>query len=259
MKRTYTVFVVAATMLACGPRQGATGSPGGQPKEQHDVEMSGEVPGAIDEPGQVAELVVASPPPATDTAGQAAPEAKLTIDDVTVRMVKTKYSTMVYCYVRNDGNAMGSASLGATFKDASGKVVGTAAGYVNGIVPGRKKPVQLFSSDKVDESASVNVEIEAVTSYGVEGEDDIYADNVSVEMSNGYPKVKGAAINKGTKTHSFVLYAVFSDASGSILGLAISGVIINVEAGASATFDCISITKLDAWDSVQVGVAEMME
>ncbi len=186
-------------------------------------------------------------------------EAKLTVEESSVKISRTQYSTSVYCYVKNDGSAPNGASIKATFKDASGTIVGTANGYVSDIQPSRKKPVQLYSSDKVDASATVKVEIDTISGYGNTGEDDISTGNVSVKKQYGYPKVMGEATNKGSATHSFTLYAVFLDASGSIIGMAICGSVSDLAAGGTKTFDCSSSDKIDSWDSVQVGVAAMLQ
>lgn len=186
-------------------------------------------------------------------------EAKLSIDESSIKVVRTKYSTTVYCYVKNDGKAANGASIKATFKDDSGTIVGTANGYVSDIVPGRKKAVSLFSSDKISGDANVKVELDNISGYGNVGEDDIEYGNISVKKQYGYPKVMGEVTNKGGEDHSFTSQAVFYDADGSIIGMAICGSISDLAPNATKTFDCTSSTKIKSWDKVEVGVASMLQ
>ena len=232
--------ILGSLSLACG-----------KGKKDADKETE-EALKALEALGQVAKQI-------DNTASTKADEAKLTVDEASVKVSRTQYSTSVYCYVQNEGGASNGASIKATFKDASGTIVGTANGYVSDILPGKKKPVQLYSSDKVDASATVKVEIDTISGYGNTGEDDISTGNVSVKKQYGYPKVMGEVTNKGSATHSFTLYAVFLDASGSILGMAICGSVSDLAAGGTKTFDCSSSEKIDSWDSVVVGVAAMLQ
>ena len=186
-------------------------------------------------------------------------EAKLSIDESSIKVVRTKYSTTVYCYVKNDGKAPNGASIKATFKDDSGTIVGTANGYVSDIVPGRKKAVQLFSSDKISGDANVKVEIDNISGYGNVGEDDIEYKNISVKKQYGYPKVMGEVTNNGQDEHSFTAQAVFYDSDGGIIGMAICGSISDLGTGDTKTFDCSSSTKIKSWDKVEVGVASMLQ
>ncbi len=181
--------------------------------------------------------------------------AKISIDESSIFVERTKYSTTVYCNVSNDGSAWNGASLKATFKDASGTIVGTASGYVNDIGPGKKKPVYLYSSDKVSADSTLKVEVDTIYGYGNEGEDDLSFKNISVKKKYGYPKVMGEVTNNGTEDHSFSLYAAFHDADGKLIGYANCSPVSDLASAQTKTFDCHSPSKLKSWDEVKIGVA----
>jgi hypothetical protein len=186
-------------------------------------------------------------------------EAKLTVVEDSLNLVRTKYSTTVFCYVENEGKSWNGASLKATFKDADGTIVGTASGYVNDLGPGKKKPVSLYSSDKVPSDSQVKVEIDTIYGYGNEGEDDLEFKNVSVKKKYGFPKVMGEVTNNGSDDHSFSLYASFHDDEGNLIGYANCSPINDLAADATKTFDCHSASKLKSWDEVKIGVAIMTQ
>jgi len=192
--------------------------------------------------------------PSTDPA-----EAKLSIVETSINVNRTKYSTSVFCYVKNEGKAPNGATVKATFKDASGMIVGTANGYVSDIIPSRQKPVSLFTSDKVPSDASVKVEIDAISGYGNEGEDDLEFKNISVKKQYGAPKVMGEVTNKGSESHSFTLNASFHDANGTIIGMAPCSSTSDLAAGATKTFDCTSWDKIKSWDRIDITVAAMLQ
>jgi hypothetical protein len=186
-------------------------------------------------------------------------EAKLTVDEPSIKVVKTRYSTIVYCYVKNDGTAPNGATLKATFKDASGTIVGTATGSASDIMPGSKKPAQLYSSDKVGNDATVKVELDYVHGFGNTGEADIETSNITVKKQYGMPKVMGEITNKGSAAHSLTPQAVFLDKDGGILSVAFCGPVNDLDPGAKKTFDCTSSEKLKSWDTVQVIVGTMLK
>ena len=237
------VALVAMWSLAC--KCGGGGS-----KNDYDDEDLDETFKALGELAEELESMEAATDP---------DEAKLTIDDSSINVERTKWSTTVYCFVKNDGKAPNGASVKATFKDDSGTIVGTANGYVSDIEPGEKKPVQLFSSDKVPPESEVKVEIDNISGYGNYGAKDLEFKNISVKKQYGYPKVMGEVTNNGSEDHSFTSYAAFFDADGTIIGMAICGSISDLGGGQTKTFDCTSSAKIKSWDSIKVDVGSMLQ
>jgi hypothetical protein len=186
-------------------------------------------------------------------------EAKLSIDEPSINVNRSKYSTIVYCYVKNDGTMTNSATIKATFKDASGTVLGTATGSVNDIPAGGKKPVQLFSSDKIDKDAEIAVDVDYVHGYGKEGAADIEASNITAKKKFGYPKVTGEVENKGSDPHSFTPQAVFFDKDGNILSMAFCGPVNDLGSGQKKAFECNGSDKIKSWDDLQVIVGTMLK
>jgi hypothetical protein len=224
-------------------------------KSKSDEKLDEEVSKSLGEAlGEAIAKEIEQGMPSTDPS-----EAKLAVVEESINIDRTKYSTTVYCYVKNDGKAPNGASVKATFKDSGGTIVGTANGYVSDIIPGRKKAVQLFSSDKVSGDATVKVEIDNISGYGNTGEDDLEYKNISVKKQYGYPKVMGEVTNNGSDAHSFTSNAVFYDSSGTIIGMAICGSISDLATGSTKTFDCTTSNKIKSWDKVEMEVASMLQ
>jgi len=260
MRKTLCFTMASFLVLAAaGLQWQACCGKGGEKKDEGPAKAEGEkakegeeLMSALKNLGEAAKKAGDLPP--TDPA-----EAKLAIDEPSIKIVRTKYSTMVYCYVKNDGKQANSATIKATFKDASGAVLATATGSANDIIPGRKKPVELYSSEKVGEDAQVKVEIDLVHGYAKTGEDDITTGNITVKKQYGMPKVTGEATNKGTEAHSFTPYAVLLDKDGGILGMAYCEAVNELAPGGTKAFSCTSSAKLKSWDTVEVGVGTMIK
>lgn len=64
--------------------------------------------------------------------------------------------------VTNNDSGKHSATLKATFYDASGKILGTASGAVNDLAPGETKTFTLITADDVTGYANMKVQVDTL-------------------------------------------------------------------------------------------------
>lgn len=64
--------------------------------------------------------------------------------------------------VTNNDTSVRSATLKATFYDASGKILGTASGAVNEVAPGETKTFTLITSDNVSGYKDMKVQVDTL-------------------------------------------------------------------------------------------------
>lgn len=64
--------------------------------------------------------------------------------------------------VTNNDSGQHSATLKATFYDASGKILGTASGAVNDVAPGETKTFTLITSDNVTGYKDMKVQVDTL-------------------------------------------------------------------------------------------------
>jgi TIR domain len=116
-------------------------------------------------PAVLAVLAAAAAPPAATPsapppAASSRPPAKISVDNYAV--VQNGYGTEVQGEATNNDTVEHSASLKATFYDASSKIVGTADGVVNQLAPGETKTFTLMSTNAIRQYARLKVQVDAI-------------------------------------------------------------------------------------------------
>lgn len=102
----------------------------------------------------------AAPPAAPPPTSPSWPTPKITISNYDV--VPSGFGTEVQGEATNNDTVEHTASLKATFYDASGKILGTADGIVNQLAPGETKTFALTTASAVPPHARLKVQVDAV-------------------------------------------------------------------------------------------------
>lgn len=99
--------------------------------------------------------------PTTQATAPAQPkQEKLTIKNSTYS--ETSGLKQVVGEVTNNDSGQHSATLKATFYDASGKILGTASGAVNEVAPGETKTFTLITGDNVTGYKDMKVQVDTL-------------------------------------------------------------------------------------------------
>ena len=96
----------------------------------------------------------------TSTSSSSADSEKMTISNSTYSADNGLYQ--VTGEIKNNDSSQHSATLKATFYDASGKITGTASGAVNEVAPGETKTFTLLSTTDVTGYANMKVQVDTL-------------------------------------------------------------------------------------------------